>query len=114
MPHRSYAAAATTAAALLAALAGGSPASATTASSAKLVTSSQTALVRAHAAIIRVAAPAKSIASVELLSGSQRVSTKRKLVFHRARTVKVVLPLTSAGVKRLEACGARALGLRLT
>jgi PKD domain len=114
MPHRSFAAVASTAAALLAALAAGSPASATTASSAKLVTSSQTALVRTHAAIVSVAAPAKSVASVELFSGGQRVSTKRKLVFHRKGRVKAVLPLTSNGVTRLRDCSTRALGLRVT
>jgi hypothetical protein len=113
MPHRSLAAA-STAAALLAALAGGSPASAATASSAKLVTSSQTALVRAHAAIVRATAPAKSVASVELFAGGKRVSVKRKLVFSRSRTMKVVLPLTSDGVNRLKACSTRTLGLRLT
>jgi hypothetical protein len=113
MPHRSLAAA-STAAAVLAALAGGSPASAATASSAKLITSSQTALVRAHAAIVRATAPAKSVASVELFAGGKRVSVTRKLVFSHRRTMKVVLPLTSDGVKRLDACNTRTLGLRLT
>src|SRR3954451_21356488 len=112
MPHRPFAAA--SAAALIAAVAAASPASATTASSAKLASSSQAALVNAHAAIVRVNAPAKSVASVELFDGSLRVSTKRKLVFNRARSVKVVLPLTSAGIHRLRDCNTRTLGLRLT
>src|SRR4051812_5900738 len=113
MPHRSHAAVASTAAVLLAALAGGSAASAATPPSAKLVTSSQTALVRTHAAVVRIAAPAKSVASVELFNAGQRVSTKRDLVSNRARTAKVVLPLTSDGVKRLSDCQTRTLSLRV-
>ena len=113
MPHRSFAAA-STAAAVLAALASGSPASAATAPSAKLVTSSQTALVRAHAAIVRATAPAKSVAGVELFAGGKRVSVKRTLLFPRGRTTKIVLPLTREGVKRLSACSTRTLALRLT
>src|SRR4051795_11236181 len=102
MPHRPFAAA--SAAALIAAVAAASPALAATASSAKLASSSQTALVNAHAAIVRVKAPAKSVTSVELFDAGVRVSTKRKLVFNRARSVKVLLPLTSEGVQRLRDC----------
>src|SRR5690349_18881204 len=113
MTHRSHAAAAT-AAVLLGAIAGATPASASPHFDVKLVTPSQTALVRSEAAVARVFAPARSVAGLDLFSDGKRVAPKQTLSFRHARTARVVVPLTDSAIKALEDCEAHVLDLRLT
>ena len=114
MSYRPTAAAAAAGAALAIAATGVAPASAATVSPrAKLATANQTALVATHAAVVTVAGPASSHASLELYAGRHVISHSRKIEFRHAGTTRVALPLTGAGIKRLRACHAQKLVVRV-
>ncbi len=99
MPHRCSAAVACSVAALLVAAAGASSASAASVSpKVTLATPNQAALLATHAAVVTLAAPANSVATVALYADGHRVSAKRRLVAHRARHLRQVLTLTSDGL----------------
>ena len=99
VPHRCSAAVACSAAALLVAAAGASSASAASVSpKVTLATSNQTALLATRAAVVTLATPADSVATVALYADGHRVSAKRRLVTHHARHLRQVLTLTSDGL----------------
>src|SRR4051794_38931686 len=71
-------------------------------------------MLASHEAVVKVAAPSHSIASVRLYADGHAVSEARKLRFRRAHTAHVTLDLTKAGVKRLRSCDTHKLEVRVS
>jgi PKD domain len=112
--YRPTAAASAAAAALLIAATGASSASAAPASpKAKLATSSQSALLAAHSAVVNVVAPARSGVTIKLYAGKHLVSRARKLEIPRATRARTALALTRSGLARLRACEPQKLQVRM-
>src|SRR4051812_16359047 len=111
MSHRSPAVVIGAAAALLITAASASAA----APMAKLATANQSDLVAGRKGHALVSAPAHTLASIRLVGADgHRLSAVRKVAFRHARTARVSLELTHAGLGRLDDCRPRKLDLRVT
>ena len=114
MSYRPSSAGAVVAAALVATAVGASPTfAAPTAARARLVTPNQSSLLDARSAVVTVAAPANTTATVKLFADRHPVSATRRIRFTRGKTMRVAVRLTGEGAKLLRSCTTRKLVVRM-
>jgi len=77
------------------------------------VTPNQSSLLDARSAVVTVAAPANTTATVKLFADRHPVSATRRVRFTRVKTTRVAVRLTGEGAKLLRNCTTRKLVVRM-